>query len=136
MLATDYDIVFPMHPRTTKRIQEYGLKSLLEKLVIVDPVDYITMIAYTQEASLMITDSGGIQVETSVLGIPCLTVRGATEQVHTLKEGTNKLITPDTICDEAYEVLNGNWEAPSIYNRDSGKASENIITILEEMYNE
>jgi UDP-N-acetylglucosamine 2-epimerase len=65
-----------------------------------------------------------------------LTVRGATEQVHTLKEGTNKLITPDTICDEAYEVLNGNWEAPSIYNRDSGKASENIITILEEMYNE
>jgi len=84
-------VVLPIHPRTRKNAEEFGLTSSLKELKIVPPVGYLDMLALTDGAALVMTDSGGLQEETTALGIPCVTLREQTERPITISEGTNQL---------------------------------------------
>ncbi|MEX2284994.1 MAG: UDP-N-acetylglucosamine 2-epimerase (non-hydrolyzing) [Gemmatimonadota bacterium] len=84
-------VVFPMHPRTRARASSSGLESLLKQIRVIDPVGYLDMLALTDGAAVMLTDSGGLQEETTALGIPCVTLREQTERPITVTLGTNRL---------------------------------------------
>lgn len=91
-LSQKLKIVLPMHPRTRARVKAFGLEALLETLVVTEPASYVEMIALQDAAALIITDSGGVQEESTVLGVPCLTIRESTERPVTVTEGTNALV--------------------------------------------
>ena len=91
-LASQIPVVLPMHPRTRERVRVFGLESLLEPLRVMDPVSYLEMLSLQDAAALILTDSGGVQEESSVLGVPCVTIREATERPVTITEGTNSLV--------------------------------------------
>ena len=91
------DLVIPLHPRTLARIAEFGLGGLLARprVRILEPIGYREMLSLTEAARFVITDSGGIQEETTFLGVPCLTVRENTERPITVTHGTNTLVGRD-----------------------------------------
>jgi UDP-N-acetylglucosamine 2-epimerase (non-hydrolysing) len=88
-------VVMPLHPRTRGNIEKFGLTQKLDGLHILPPVGYLEMLGLMRDAKLVLTDSGGIQEETTALGVPCLTLRDNTERPITLTEGTNTLVGPD-----------------------------------------
>jgi len=90
-------VVFPLHPGTRKKIEGYGLQSLLEGVHIIEPLGYFEFIKLVSESKGIITDSGGIQEETSHLGVPCVTLRDNTERPITIELGSNKLFPIDAI---------------------------------------
>jgi UDP-N-acetylglucosamine 2-epimerase (non-hydrolysing) len=91
-LTSELPIVLPLHPRTRERIRGFGLGQLLDALQVLEPVGYIDMLGLQDAAAVVVTDSGGIQEETSILGVPCITLREATERPVTITEGTNALV--------------------------------------------
>jgi UDP-N-acetylglucosamine 2-epimerase (non-hydrolysing) len=90
-LAQTMPVVLPLHPRTRKQVEAFGLRSLLEPLRIAEPFGYIQMLSMTDAAAVVVTDSGGVQEETTVLGVPCITLRETTERPVTVEQGTNRL---------------------------------------------
>jgi UDP-N-acetylglucosamine 2-epimerase (non-hydrolysing) len=91
-ISVEVPVLFPIHPRTKKRIIEYGLQSKSPRFLLFDPLGYLEFLALQVHASLVLTDSGGIQEETTYLGVPCLTARANTERPITIKMGTNQLV--------------------------------------------
>jgi UDP-N-acetylglucosamine 2-epimerase (non-hydrolysing) len=107
-IAADLPLVFPVHPRTKKNLEAFGLsESLFETpgIHLDGPISYIPFMNLVFNCRLAITDSGGIQEETTYLGIPCLTLRPNTERPITVTEGTNRLCTPETVAAHAAEAL-------------------------------
>ena len=97
-ISHDMPIIFPMHPRTRKNIGNLGLASRLEAikgLLTPEPLGYLDFLKLTADSALVLTDSGGIQEETTILGVPCLTLRENTERPVTITEGTNRLTHPE-----------------------------------------
>ncbi len=94
-LSQQLPVVFPVHPRTRKMLDQAGIGTGARGLVLTEPLSYLDFIALETRAALVVTDSGGIQEETSYLGIPCLTVRPNTERPITITEGTNRLLDPE-----------------------------------------
>jgi UDP-N-acetylglucosamine 2-epimerase (non-hydrolysing) len=95
-LSTDLNVVFPVHPRTRQRLEALGAqKQISGRLQLLDPLPYLHFLALQRYASVVITDSGGIQEETTFLGVPCLTVRENTERPITVTRGTNQLVGRD-----------------------------------------
>ena len=90
-LAQQIPVVLPMHPRTRQQIREYGLDDALAQVNAMDPLPYSQMLALTEAAALVLTDSGGLQEESTVLGVPCVTLREHTERPITIAQGTNRL---------------------------------------------
>jgi len=139
-ISKDFKVLFPIHPRTLNKIKEFKFDKHLKYSEVLEPMNYMDFLYNVKNASLVITDSGGVQVETTVLDIPCLTVRENTEWKFTLIEGTNKLIgvkNTEQIIDEVYSVLNK--PPKSNLNKVNkklldGKASERIVKILIEEY--
>ena len=128
-------LVFPVHPRTRGRLEEHGLWPRLkatESLRLVKPLGYIDFLRLMQEARLAITDSGGIQEETTVLGVPCLTFRAETERPVTISEGTNRLVGTD--ADVALAAVDDALAAPMPEGRRpelwDGQAAGRIAEIL------
>lgn len=125
-------IVFPIHPRTRKRMQETDLGKRFEaaeNIRLTDPLGYLEFLSLTTRAKLVITDSGGLQEETTALGIPCLTIRENTERPITVDEGTNVVVGTDDvrIRAEANKILDGDGKAgrtPALWD---GKTSERIV---------
>ena len=98
-ISEDLDIVFPIHPRTRKNLEGMGLMQKISSskgIIVTGPLGYLDFLSLTYSSSVILTDSGGLQEESSFLGIPCLTIRESTERPITISEGTNKLIG----CDE------------------------------------
>jgi len=91
-VARDMPVVFPVHPRTRNRIAELGLSDAVKPLTLVDPLGYIDFLSLTSHARLILTDSGGLQEESTALGIPCLTLRENTERPVTVTHGTNRVV--------------------------------------------
>lgn len=91
-VAQDRPVVFPMHPRTKARVQTAVLEPLLQKLVVTEPLSYVEMVGMLDGAAAVLTDSGGVQEETTVLGVPCVTVRAQTERPITVTAGTNRMV--------------------------------------------
>ena len=136
-------IVFPVHPRTKKHMQEYGLLKDVEKntgIVLTEPIGYLEFLKIQMHALLVITDSGGIQEETSYLGIPCLTLRENTERPITITEGTNQLVKlkSDIIIDTAKEKLKTatNRIVPIIELWDGNTAQRTVEVILQYLHNQ
>jgi UDP-N-acetylglucosamine 2-epimerase (non-hydrolysing) len=94
-VADRFPILFPIHPRTARRISENGLEEAASFLRCVEPLGYLDFLALMDHAALVMTDSGGIQEETTVLGVPCFTLRDNTERPITIEQGTNLLVGAD-----------------------------------------
>ena len=104
-------IVLPLHPRGRDRLERLGLSDHAD-LLVVEPLPYLAFMSLVSGARLVLTDSGGIQEETTVLGVPCLTLRENTERPVTITHGTNRLVgsDPGAIVDAARYVLASDWE--------------------------
>ncbi|HEX8819194.1 MAG TPA: UDP-N-acetylglucosamine 2-epimerase (non-hydrolyzing) [Archangium sp.] len=135
-VAERLPVVFPVHPRTRKRLTDLGLGPSLERtpgLRLVDPMGYLEFLALTAQARLVFTDSGGLQEETTVLGIPCLTVRENTERPITVEVGTNLVVGTDPvrIQQAADRALDGQGKQGRIPELWDGRASERIAALYE-----
>ncbi len=108
IISEQHLVVFPIHPRTYRRIQQLNLSWLNPQLRLLEPQGYLDFLSLTQNAQLVLTDSGGVQEETSYLGIPCLTIRPNTERPITIALGTNRLVSSEfeTIIAAVKESLN------------------------------
>jgi UDP-N-acetylglucosamine 2-epimerase (non-hydrolysing) len=133
-------VIFPTHPRTLKNFASHGLDKQLEsipKLKLLKPQGYLEFLNLTKNAALVITDSGGIQEETTFLQVPCITLRKSTERPVTVEVGTNHLL-PDWNAASAMmlatHILAGNGKKGQIPEFWDGKAAERIVTILREKY--
>jgi UDP-N-acetylglucosamine 2-epimerase (non-hydrolysing) len=134
-VAEKLPILFPVHPRTRGRFAEFGLDELVassEGLRLIEPQGYLPFLDLMQNASLVLTDSGGIQEETTILGVPCLTLRENTERPVTISEGTNTLVgsDPDKIVRVASRVLSAGRAMPRRPELWDGRAAERIVSIL------
>lgn len=122
--------VFPVHPRTKKRMEEWGLVDKLQSpdIILTEPQGYIDFLKLIKESDCVVSDSGGIQIETSYLGVPCFTVRATTELRITLDEGTNTLVNlnPSQVSDLIFQSLNREHKAGKGIPHWDGKASERI----------
>ena len=97
-LAEKLPVIFPMHPRTRAAAQRFGYGALLEQFISVPPEGYLDMLSLVDSAGVVVTDSGGLQEETTALGVPCVTIREQTERPVTLTQGTNRLVEwPPTV---------------------------------------
>jgi UDP-N-acetylglucosamine 2-epimerase (non-hydrolysing) len=124
-------IVFPVHPRTRRALADFNLAPL-PGLIIVEPLGYLDFMKLLSEARLVLTDSGGIQEETTVLGVPCLTLRNNTERPITLEQGTNRLVglDRDRIVAEARRVLSQPHQGGRIPDLWDGRAASRIVDLL------
>ncbi|MEW6095270.1 MAG: UDP-N-acetylglucosamine 2-epimerase (non-hydrolyzing) [bacterium] len=133
-------MIYPIHPRTKKRIKEFNLEDKIQNmrnLILTAPIGYIDFLNLMIHSKFVMTDSGGLQEETTFLNIPCLTIRGNTERPITTEIGTNILVGTDTkkIVKESMNILNGNKKVGKIPPLWDGRASERIVRILlEENY--
>lgn len=127
-------IIFPAHPRTRKNIEKFGLQNLFEDkhIYFIEPLGYLHFLKLMMNARLVMTDSGGIQEETTVLNIPCLTLRNITEWPITIIGGTNTLVgnATEEIINEAFKILDGKGKRGGIPKLWDGKASDRIVNIL------
>jgi len=111
-ISKSLPLVFPLHPRTRKNLEIFGLAGRLTgdpRLIVTEPLSYVRFMALVREARLVITDSGGVQEETTYLGIPCLTLRETTERPITVTEGTNRLVKAETFAVDIGHALAGDW---------------------------
>lgn len=131
-LASDLEVMFPVHPRTHERLSQLGLNGSVRGLKLMEPLPYLSFLALQRRATLVITDSGGIQEETTYLGVPCLTVRENTERPITVELGTNTLVGRDIgrIALSAQKILSGHAKTGSQPPLWDGHASERIAQIL------
>jgi UDP-N-acetylglucosamine 2-epimerase (non-hydrolysing) len=124
-------LVFPVHPRTEARLEEYGLRPRLEAagVRLVEPLPYVSFMSLVTGAAAVITDSGGVQEETTYLGIPCLTLRENTERPITVEQGTNRLVRAGTLAAELNDALASSREPvrPDLWDgRTAGRCVEDL----------
>lgn len=129
--ACGVPVVFPVHPRTAKSLRELDTRT--PQLHYIDPLGYLEFNYLVKHARGVITDSGGITEETTVLGVPCLTLRDNTERPETITMGTNELIgtDPSKLPPALARLLAGQWKKGSIPPKWDGKAAERIVACLE-----
>jgi UDP-N-acetylglucosamine 2-epimerase (non-hydrolysing) len=134
-IGDDTTIVFPMHPRTRKMMDTFGLSDIASRikgLIITDPIGYLDFMQLMQNAQMVLTDSGGIQEETTYLKIPCITIRENTERPVTIEVGTNILTgpNPEKILSEVQKITAGETKKGAIPELWDGKAAERIVNII------
>lgn len=124
-------IVFPVHPRTAEVLRKFNLA--VDNLYLIEPLGYLEFNYLVERAKAVITDSGGITEETTVLGVPCMTLRNNTERPETITMGTNELLgtNPAAIAPAMKKIFNNNWKKGEIPEFWDGKSGERIIEILE-----
>jgi UDP-N-acetylglucosamine 2-epimerase (non-hydrolysing) len=129
-ISESLDVIFPVHPRTRQRIAEFGLEA--ERVHLSGPLPYIEFLALQSRASVVITDSGGIQEETTYLGVPCLTLRNNTERPVTVSVGTNVIVGQDRekLRAELSKVVSGNAKKGTVPPLWDGHAGERIAATL------
>jgi UDP-N-acetylglucosamine 2-epimerase (non-hydrolysing) len=138
VIAGEIPIVFPIHPRTRKMAREFGLDGFfneakdIEGIWITEPMGYLEFLHLNMNARMVLTDSGGLQEETTVLGVPCITLRHNTERPITTTEGTNRIVgnSRQAILNAAREVLNGEGPAGKIPEKWDGRAAERIVEVI------
>jgi UDP-N-acetylglucosamine 2-epimerase (non-hydrolysing) len=150
-LSTRIPVIFPAHPRTLKRMESFSLNNMVsfdrypksavpdkskKNIWAVSPLGYFDFINLISNASLVLTDSGGIQEETTVLGVPCLTLRDNTERPVTVREGTNTVVgrDPERILSTSLNVLENGRRERRIPRYWDGKAADRIVRILESKF--
>jgi UDP-N-acetylglucosamine 2-epimerase (non-hydrolysing) len=126
-------VIFPVHPRTAKTLE--ALPHLPANIKLVDPQPYLEFVHLVRHAKAVITDSGGITEETTVLGVPCLTLRNTTERPETVTVGTNVLVGTDPVRlgPVLDAVFAGGWKTGSIPDKWDGRTAERIVAVLEDV---
>ncbi|HYE74698.1 MAG TPA: UDP-N-acetylglucosamine 2-epimerase (non-hydrolyzing), partial [Blastocatellia bacterium] len=131
-IALKLPIIFPAHPRTRARLDEFGIK-LSDGIRVIEPLGYLDFMQLWGNARLVLTDSGGLQEETTAFGIPCLTLRENTERPITVEEGTNQVVgtDPERIIEAANEIIEGRFARPGcVPELWDGRAAERIVEAL------
>lgn len=128
-VATKMPVVFPLHPRTRKLIQTYELQAMLAQFIVIEPLPFLDMVALEQDASLILTDSGGVQKEAYFYGVPCITLRDETEWVETVQLGWNQLTGANAqAVIQAVDKYENAWHNPSSINPyGNGDAAGQIL---------
>ncbi len=131
-LSRELPMLFPIHPRTRHRLKDLGIQTDGARLFLVDPVGYLEFLSLQQAATLVVTDSGGIQEETTYLGVPCLTIRENTERPVTVTVGTNVLTgqNMNKLKSSVFSILNGDARQGTVPPLWDGRASERIADII------
>lgn len=127
-------LVFPVHPRTRKRLKSFELWQTLDNAAnirLVEPMGYISFMSLVQDAKLVITDSGGLQEETTYLSIPCLTLRESTERPITITQGTNQLVTAESLKNHVQEIVTGKWHQGKCPAYWDGQTAKRIVDNLK-----
>ena len=135
-ISTKIPLIFPVHPRTLSKLKEYSLNSILENAAaihLVEPLGYINFMNLVFNSRLIITDSGGVQEETTYLGIPCLTLRPNTERPVTITQGTNKLCTPDEVSEMADKIISGEFIKGTIPELWDGKTAHRVADSIQRL---
>ena len=134
-IGRDLPLVFPMHPRTRQRLEGLRIGVNEARVQITEPLGYLDFLALQRHAALVITDSGGVQEETTYLGVPCLTMRENTERPVTVTVGTNALVggNLDCLCEEVQRVLRGQGKRGAVPPLWDGRAGARIATVVGEM---
>ena len=133
-IALRIPLLFPLHPRTRKNLETHGLLNdflAAPGVHVSEPLNYIRFMGLVREAALVITDSGGIQEETTYLNIPCITLRNNTERPITLTEGTNRLAKIPNLPGFVDEILKGRWSSGVRPDLWDGKAARRIVDDLK-----
>jgi UDP-N-acetylglucosamine 2-epimerase (non-hydrolysing) len=132
--SSDLPIIFPVHPRTRQTIDKFKIST--KNILMIDPQGYLEFMYLVQNAKAVITDSGGITEEATVLNIPCLTLRNSTERPETVMIGTNELIGDDLCKLKLYlkKIMDGEWKKGTIPPFWDGKTSDRIIEVLSSIY--
>ncbi|MBL8489845.1 MAG: UDP-N-acetylglucosamine 2-epimerase (non-hydrolyzing) [Rhodocyclaceae bacterium] len=130
-IAAELPLLFPVHPRTRQNLEKFGI-DLGPGVTLIGPQPYMPFLYLWKDATMVLTDSGGLQEETTALGVPCITIRENTERPVTVEEGTNVLVgtDPAVIAAEAQKVLHGRGKEgrrPALWD---GRAAERIVEIL------
>ena len=137
-VADEVPLVFPVHPRTAARLDSFDLRERLERspIELIGPAGYLDFLAMTSQARLIVTDSGGLQEESTVLGVPCLTMRPNTERPITVEQGTSTLVAnrADQLRAELGDVLAGRYKQGTVPELWDGHASERIATLLADRH--
>lgn len=133
-ISTELPLIFALHPRTKSNIERFGLSHLIDgsRMIMLPPQGYLEMLGLLSSARIVLTDSGGLQEETTALGIPCLTMRENTERPITVEQGTNTMVGRDTalILAEARKVLSGQGKSGRVPELWDGHAAERIASDL------
>lgn len=135
-IAERLPVVFPVHPRTKRRLDEDGLLAPMDRhphVSLLPPLGYVDFMALVTRARLVVTDSGGVQEETTYLGIPCLTLRSTTERPITVSEGTNRLVDPKGLVSSIDRILAGAHPPRRIPDLWDGRAADRIVAHLAEL---
>lgn len=133
-IASRLKLVFAVHPRTRKRLQDFGLLARLEAtpgLQLTDPLGYVQFMNLVSGAQAVVTDSGGVQEETTYLGIPCLTLRENTERPITVTEGSNRLVRPEDLAARLTDVIEGRWPKGRRPDLWDGQAAGRCVAALK-----
>lgn len=135
-ICSHYKVVFPIHPRTVARLQQFGLWTQLEvmdRLVFTEPLDYFSFQKLTAACKFVVTDSGGIQEETTFRQVPCLTLRNNTERPSTVETGSNVLVpfNPEALALRVNEIMSGSFKKGQIPPLWDGKSTERIADVLQ-----
>jgi UDP-N-acetylglucosamine 2-epimerase (non-hydrolysing) len=142
-ISEDMRVIFSCHPRTAERLKRFGLADRFgdsvragDRVIRVEPFGYLDFLRLSSQAAVILTDSGGIQEEATILGVPCLTLRANTERPVTIMEGTNRLCgnRKDAIVTAFKEALKPGDEPRRRPEKWDGKAAERIVSVLEEIF--
>jgi UDP-N-acetylglucosamine 2-epimerase (non-hydrolysing) len=135
-IAADRPVVFPIHPRTARNVATFGLEAALSRLNVVEPLGYRDMLGLVEGAGVVLTDSGGLQEETTVLGVPCVTLREQTERPITIEQGTNRLapwpLTVDGIVASYRQAVSSRQDTWVVPEGWDGRAALRIVEALHE----
>lgn len=138
IVSLEVPLVFPVHPRTRKVMEAAGLLAggghRDRRVKLIEPVGYHEFLNLILNARLLVTDSGGIQEETTYLGVPCLTLRPNTERPITISEGTNELVTIETLPDAVSRVVAGRWKKGRVPEYWDGRTAERLVGVLRRLY--
>lgn len=136
-IADKCPLIFPAHPRTRKNLETFGLMPLLNSEVgvhLIEPQRYVRFMSLVFDSLFVITDSGGIQEETSYLNIPCFTMRPNTERPVTVLEGTNRLCTGDDLESQIAQVLNGSFKNGAFIELWDGHAAGRVVASIKSVF--
>ena len=139
VIQGDMPILFPIHPRTRKNLGVLGLQERIDSLRnihLMDPIGYLDFLKLNSCARVVLTDSGGIQEETTVLKVPCITLRENTERPVTAEIGSNQVVgtDPDRILQAYHQATSGLWREPQIPPLWDGGTAKRIVNIIEQVF--